>query len=390
MKIAGIIAEYNPFHSGHAYHIRETRRITGCDYVIACMSGSFVQCGEAACMDKWTRAKMALLGGADAVLELPALFAVRSADAFALGGVALLDSVGCDFLSFGSETADIARLTRAAELRDEEPQALSEAVQSGLALGKSHARALGEATAAYLGMDEAALNAPNATLAVEYLRALRRLQSDMQPVAVQRLGAYHAQHVEEAGFASASAIRNALRSGDLSTARACVPEETRPLLDAVPMHAPDDLLLHTLRTLTSEGIARLPDVNEGLENRVFRCAQNAASAQELIDQIKCKRYTRLRLMRLCAHALLNLTQDFTQRHPLPEYARFIGIRASATPLMREIARRSQLPPVSDAVALKDNEIFRLECRATDLRALLCDKAEDRVAGREFTQKFVRV
>lgn len=390
MKIAGIIAEYNPFHSGHAYHIEKTREITGCDYVVACMSGNFVQRGEAACMDKWRRAEMALRCGADAVFELPALFALRTADAFARGGAAVLDGIGCDFLCFGSETADIEYLKRAAELREDEPEAVSEMVKAALSEGKSHARALGEASAKYLGLPAEALNAPNATLGVEYIRALRRLGSKMTPVAVQRMGAYHEENMSEPGFASASAVRKALAEGDIEAAKSAVPECVRGCISGTRMHAPDDILLHTLRGMGPEGIAQLPDVNEGLENRVFKCAQAAASAGELIAGVKCKRYTQLRLMRLCAHAMLNLTRELADGHPLPEYARLIGMRSDAAPLLGEIGRRATIEVVSDAAKLRDNEIFRLECRATDLRALMCDEKEERKAGQEFTRKFVKV
>jgi len=390
MKIAGIIAEYNPFHSGHAYHIQKTREITGCDYVVVCMSGNFVQRGEAACMDKWKRAEMALKCGADAVFELPALFALRTADAFARGGAAVLDGVGCDYLCFGSETADIEYLKRAAEIRENEPEALSERVKAALSEGKSHARALGEATAEYLGMPADALNAPNATLGVEYIRAIRLLDSKMQPVAVERRGGYHDEDMKNGGFASASAIRKALQAGDTEAAKAGVPENVREYISGMDMHAPDDILLHTLRGMTPEAIAALPDVNEGLENRVFKCAQTAASVEELVSGIKCKRYTQLRLMRLCAHAMLGLTRDLAERHPLPEYARLIGMRSDAAPLLKEIGRRAKMEVVSDAAKLRENEIFRLECRATDLRALMCGGAEERKAGQEFTRKFVKV
>ena len=390
MKIAGIIAEYNPFHSGHAYHIAKTREITGCDYVVVCMSGNFVQRGEAACMDKWKRAEMALKCGADAVFELPALFAVRTADAFARGGVAILDGVGCDYLCFGSETADIGYLKKAAEIRENEPEEVSEMVKKALSEGKSHARALGEATAAYLGMPADALNAPNATLGVEYIRAISRINSKMQPLAVERVGSYHAESMEDAGFASASAIRTAILEGNIDAAKKGVPENVREYISCANMHAPDDILLHTLRNMTPEMIAFLPDVNEGLENRVHKCAQTAATMEEMISGIKCKRYTQLRLARLCAHAMLGLTQEMADHHPMPEYAKIIGMRSDAAPLMAEIGRRAKIDIVSDAAKLRDNEIFRLECRATDLRALMCDDREERKAGQEFTRKFVKV
>ena len=389
MKIAGIIAEYNPFHSGHAHHIRETRARSGCDYVVACMAGSYTQRGEAACIDKWSRARAALRCGADAVFELPALWAVRAADAFARGGVAILSGLGCDCLSFGCESADPALLRALAQLREDEPADVSAGVQRRLEAGQSHARARGEALAEHLSLPPEALNVPNLILGAEYVRAIDALGARMEVVAVPRAGGYH--DLSLGTFASASAIRAALASGRGADALSCVPPEARESLERAPeMHAPDDLLLHALRRMTQAQLAALPDGGEGLEARVARCARQAASREELIDMVKCKRYTRARIARLCAHALLEVDRDLCARHPLPEYARLIGMRADARPLLAELKRRSRLPIASRAAELAGNEIFQLECRATDLRALQCDATDLRRAGQEFTQKFVRV
>ena len=388
MKIAGVIAEYNPFHLGHAYHIRETRRRTGCDYVVVCMAGSFTQRGEAACASKWTRARAALLCGADAVFELPALFAVRTADAFARGGVAVLSGIGCDALSFGCETDDLELINRLARLRADEPERLTAAIRAGLDAGKSHARARGEAVAEMLDLPPKALNAPNLILAAEYLRAICDLKSSMLPTAIARRGDYRSDALN--GFASAAAIREAVRRGDAHAADFLPPEAQFQLRDMGGMHEMDDLLLFRLREMGSAGIAALPDMREGLDARVAAAALHSASRTELIERVKCKRYTYARVSRLCAHALLGLTAQLTQRHPLPEYARLIGLRADAKALMHEIGTRATLPIISDSTKLRGNEIFDLECRATDLRALLCANREERLAGQEFTQKFVRV
>lgn len=387
MKIGGVIAEYNPFHNGHAHHLAEIRCRSACDFIIVCMVGSYTQRGEAACLDKWSRARAALQCGADAVFELPALWSVRTADAFARGGVAILGALGCDLLSFGCETADVSLLNRLAELRENEPAALSAALQKHLSEGKSHARARGEALAEYLNLPCDLLNAPNLSLGVEYIRALRALNLNMEILPIPRIGNYHDAALRE--IASASAIRSAIQQG--ADARMAVPECLHDLLPMIArMHAPDDLLLHTLRSMPEAQIAALPDVNEGLEKRVRRAAMNASTQDELICALKCKRYTRARIARLCAHALLGVTRELTLAHPQPEYARLIGMREDAKPLMKELKKRSSLPIVSDATQLRENEIFQLECRATDLRALQCSLPHQRRAGQEFTEKFVKV
>ena len=390
MKIAGVIAEYNPFHSGHEWHLAETRRRTGCDLVVVCMSGSYVQRGVAACLSKWARAEAALRCGADAVFELPALFAVRSADAFARGGVGVLDGLGVDALSFGCETTRLQTIEALAELREHEPEALSDAVRRGLAEGKSHARARGEAVAAMLGMEPETLNAPNLVLAAEYVRQLRRRSSAMEIAVVPRAGDYHDADVR-APFASATAVRAALAEGRKEEALAAVPEAAREILSrAGSMHAPDDLLLWRLRQTSEAELSALPGVAEGLERRIFRCAAVASTREELLDALKCKRYTRARLSRILACALLGLTNALAERHPEPEYARLMGMRRDARPLLSELKRRAKLPIVSDPVRLQSDECFRLECRATDLRALQCDDPSERRAGQELTRKFVMV
>ena len=171
---------------------------------------------------------------------------------------------------------------------------------------------------------------------------------------------------------------------------AFVPAPARAFLaSAGTMHAPDDLLLARLRAMTEAEIAALPGVGEGLERRVRRLAGAAPSREALLNALKCKRYTRARLSRLLAHALLGVTEALVQRHPLPEYARLIGLREDARPLMGELSRRARLPIVANPTKLAGDEVFALECRATDLRALLCDRPDERKAHQEFTHKFVR-
>ena len=388
MRIAGVIAEYNPFHNGHALHIRQTRRLTGCDHVIVCMGGHFTQRGEPAIRSKWDRARMALSCGADAVFELPALFAVRTADAFARGGVALLEGLGVDALSFGSEIGEIDLLERLVDIHNNEPESVSLRIQQKLDEGKSHARARGEAVAEALGLDPEALNRPNAVLAVEYLRAIDALGARMRPVAVPRVGGYHDEAMGE--IASATAIRAAFGRGDAQAALSAIPEAARPWAMPDALHAMDDMLLYRLRGMDLKALAALPDVGEGLENRLYRCCRDAPGREALLDALKCKRYTRARLSRILAHALIGMDAALTRAVPLPVYARLIGARADAGQLLSELDRRAKLPIVSRASSLSGDPCFELECRATDAWSLLHEKPALRAAGREYREKYVSV
>ena len=387
MKIAGIIAEYNPFHNGHAWHIARTRD-AGWDRVVVCMGGHFTQRGEAAMLSKWDRARMALACGADAVFELPALFAVRTADAFARGGVGILDGLGVDALAFGSEIADMATLRALAALREHEPESVSAAISEGLDAGMSHARAWGEAAGNYLGLPAEALNRPNALLAAEYLRALDGCHSRMTPLAIPRRGDYHDD--TPGAFASATAIRAAFARGETALALQGIPEPVRPWARPDALHPMDDMLLYRLRQMTPGEMAALPDMGEGLENRLYRLCREAPGREALLDGLKCKRYTRARLSRMLTYALLGLDGDALKAVRRPAYARLVGIRRGAEALLRELKARATLPIVSGGGALRGDACFEWECRATDVWSLLHDDPRLRAAGREYTEKFVVV
>lgn len=393
MHIVGVIAEYNPFHNGHLHHLEETRRMTGCEYLVVAMSGAFTQRGEPALVDKWTRARMALACGADLVLELPALFALGTADRFATGGVTLLSGLGVvDELSFGCEAGGIAQLREMADALAEEPPTLREGLRRRLEQGQSHARARGEALAEYLHLSPEQVNAPNTVLALEYLRANRALGNPLKLCAVPRVGDYHSNALGE--IASASAIRAALRSGRESQALAAMPPAAAKMLRAqgeAALSDPDrldDLLLYRLRGLEAAQIARLPDVNEGLEMRLKRAAAETSSRAELLRAVKCKRYTMARLSRLCAYALLGLDRALQEEYPQPPYARVLGFRDRARPLLREIASAGTIPLASDPMQIKDERCFLLERRATDLWGLTTAHPALRRAGRDLTERML--
>ncbi|MEG1812251.1 MAG: nucleotidyltransferase family protein [Clostridia bacterium] len=385
MRIAGIIAEYNPFHNGHAYHARMTREMSGCDCVVAVMSGAFTQRGEPALVDKWARAEMALCAGVDVVIELPALFAMRPADHFALGGVSILAKMGVDVLSFGCETDDLPLLDQMSRALEDESDALSADINARLAQGMSHARARGEALQTALNLSPEVVSAPNTVLALEYLTQNRRLKSPLQPLVIARRGGYHDARMGE--MASASAIRAALKSGrDVACA---VPETTREMLEKSPFsHAAalDNLLLNTLRTMRKAQLAGCPEVAEGLEGRIKRCAEQAIGRSDLMDKVKCKRYTMARISRILNYALLGVDERICAAYPDAPYARVLGFREAARPALREMKARATLPIVTRCAALRGEACFELERRATDLWGLTCDSPEMRTGSRDLTER----
>lgn len=386
MTICGVIAEYNPFHNGHAYQLARARALSGCDYLIVCMDGGLTQRGDVALLDKWTRARMALKHGADLVVELPALFAVRSADQFALGGVLTLGALGIDALSFGCETDDSALLTRLHAAFHGGDPALETDIRNRLQQGKSHARARGEAVATRFGIDAALLASPNLTLALEYLHAAEQLDKKPRFYPVARQSGYHDQALHS--LASASAIRAAILSKRPGWESA-LPEDGARALDeclesghyAEPT-ALDSTLLYLMRRASD--LSGLCDVCEGFDNLFLRHARQATSREELLARVKSKRYTYARLNRFCAHVLLNLTREDAAAHPRPEYVRILGFREEARPLLRHLNAASTLPLIADAARLKSDLLFAFDRRATDLQALSMRASAWQAADQDLT------
>lgn len=372
MRIAGVIAEYNPFHLGHAHQLRQAREAAHADAVVAVMSGCFVQRGDAAIVSPAVRAAMALQNGADAVILLPALWSVRDAEHFALGGVHLLTGLGCDALSFGAETADLPLLQAADAL--ESPD-LPAAIQPHLSAGLPYPAALSAAMAEVAPAAARVLQSPNNTLGVCYLRALRRLGASTDVYPIARASDYHASAIGD-GFSSATAIRSALLRGDWSSAYSAMPENASEWLDeaalANHLHRPeslDSVLLARLRLMDEADYAALPDISEGIERRLRRFADTARTREMLLQAAKTRRYPYARLSRLATHALLGVTQAVVDSNPLPSAAFLLGFRRGCEPLLSHLAQGA-IPLVSSAAQCgKDAAWAQVERRAWGLWAL---------------------
>ena len=274
MRVLGVIAEYNPFHRGHAYHLMKARRAAQADYVVAVMSTCFTQRGDAAMLSPGDRARMALACGADAVFALPAVWAVRDAEHFALGGVALLDGMGVDAISFGAEEDDLSRLTASARLLENPDVALQDALHQGLERGMPYPAAMAAAAEASEPGAGAVLSAPNNQLAVCYLRAMTRVGSRMEAYPIKRTADYHATGLTQE-MPSATALRGAVERGDWQGVRAAMPVKACDILREAALSgrilskgALDQALMYRLRTMTEDEFHALPDVSEGIEDRL--------------------------------------------------------------------------------------------------------------------------
>lgn len=392
MNIAGITAEYNPFHTGHAYQISALKAQLGPDTsVVAVMSGSWVQQGRPAVTDKWTRARMALNGGADLILELPTVWAAVSAESFARGAVELLCRCGViDTLCFGSETGELAPLLAAAECLDspDYPEQLRKALEGGA----SFAAARQAAVEALIGPAGAALASPNNNLGVEYLRALRSLHSNIKPVTIRREGAAHNSLDRTGeGFRSATQLRQHLARGEWEAVRPYVPAGNLDILQSAPLADPrlgERAVLACLRKMTAEDWAKLPDAGagEGLPQRLERAGRQCRSLDDFFTLAKTRRYAMARLRRMALWAFLGLTAADVPAEP--PYLRVLGFNARGREVLKQMKTTAQLPILTKPAHAREldgpgRRLFELEAQCTDLYGLFLPQLPP--PGQEWTR-----
>lgn len=377
MKAVGIVAEYNPFHNGHAWHLAELKRRLGPDTPVVCaLSGSWVQRGECALTDKWTRAAMALRGGADLILELPLPWAISSAEGFARGGVGVLLATGVvDKLSFGSESGNGAALREIADAM--EGEAYRAALQEELRGGVPFAAARQKAVERILGKNGVDLKAPNDSLAVEYLRCGRE-KLEIYPVL--RQGVPHDSDSPADGFASATMLRGLARQGKIEELPRWMGKEDAALLTKAGIARMEHIeraVLARLRQMGEPDFAALPDSGaaEGLPARLCRAAGQAGSLEEFYTLAKTRRYAHSRIRRLALWTFLGLTE--ADRPEAPTYLRVLGFNDRGRELLREMKTAATLPILTKPAHSRElppeaRRLFELECRATDLFGLCFD------------------
>lgn len=366
--VTGIVCEYNPFHRGHAAMLEKVRQ-SGGDTVVCAMSGNFVQRGEPAIFSKFARAEMALRGGADLVLELPTPWAMATAEPFARGGVEMLSMAGCDTLAFGSERGDADAVERIAQtlLQSE----FSAKVKQHLASGITYALARQRAAEEYLGADAAILSQPNDILAVEYAKAVHQLGADIKLKAIRRIAVAH--DGDAAGkYASASYIRELLRSGESAAAFAYIPEYSAEIIRneiingrMVDAKRLESAILSRLRQLPEENFAGYDAGGEGLHHRLYDAVHTAATVEELLEIAKTKRYSMARLRRMVMAAWLD-TPAAPQHVP---YLRVLAANEKGRALLGKLRREGKpvltKPANVDLLGSEAKALFAAEAGWTD-------------------------
>ena len=391
MKTVGVIAEYNPFHTGHAWQLAQLRRRLGGDTAIVCaMSGNFVQRGDFAIVRKHARAEAAVRGGADLVLELPLPWATASAETFARGGVGVLAGTGVvETLAFGSECADAMRLARVADCLLAEDFAA--ALRQELAGGDSFAAARMRAAERFCGADAAVLGNPNDILGVEYCKALRQWGGGIEPLALPRVGAAH-DGAGADGFASASGLRARLLRGEdagayLTGDMLWLYESERAAGRApVRMGTAERAVLSKLRAMREEDFAAYDGGGEGLYRRFYDASRTAVSVEGLLRAVKTKRYAHARLRRMLLAAYLGIRSS--ERMGKVPYLRVLAMNDTGKRLLREMRERATLPVLVRPAGVRKlsadaRRLMEMEARATDLYALAYPDLAQGAGGSEW-------
>ncbi len=419
MNVTGIIAEYNPFHNGHLYQLNTLREQTGADYVIIVMSGNFLQRGVPAIADKYTRAKMALLSGADLVLELPVLWSAASAENFAQGGVLLLSATGVvTHLGFGVETNDSTSLSKLAEILAAEPELYSQLLQQYLKAGNSYPSARAYALSDYLSENAllqksvfALLSSPNNILALEYEKALLKqdLQNRVIPVPVLRKGDGYHESEARSRFASAAAIRKRLLSFDkdsphMDTLIELIPPnafsalaEYQKLYPLLSEDSVSQILGYRLHLLEQEGYADFSDCNSQLSAKIRKHLPNYLNFTQFCERLKSKELTHTRISRVLMHILLDIRKNdtdsaFAQKNA--PYLRVLGFRERAKPLLTAIKKNASAPMITkpaDAfrqLSQNSYNMFQKDLFASDIYCQLMLQHSKALPVNDFCQKLI--
>ena len=406
-RVLGIVAEYNPFHNGHAFHLQESKKRTGANAVVCVVSGNFVQRGNTSLIDKWTKAEMALRGGADLVLELPVVYAVASAERFAYGAMRLLENLKIvDTVSFGIETDEISTLNNIANILYKEPKDFSTILNHELSKGLSFPKARENAVMIYLNDIKRyanVLNGSNNILAIEYLKALKTLKSPMNVIGVKRQKVFYNQEQVVDEFASATAIRKLLIRGQTDEIRKVMPKASYHLLmdeakkgKIVPdLRTLENAILYNLRKMDVKEIAELADVSEGLEYAIKEGANSSNNLQDFINIVKSKRYTQTRLQRILIYSLLGITKKKVQTLTKVEpYARVLGFTPIGRQMLSDMYNaNSRLNVITSVKRFEEEnrnktlqEMLNLDKMATDIYTLGYDN--DSWANLDYTNNMI--
>lgn len=404
MKIIGIVAEYNPFHKGHKYHIEKSLEVTGADAVVAVMSGNFVQRGEPAIVNKIARARAAVECGVDLVLDLPVAYSLSSAEMFAFGSVGILNATGViNYLCFGSETGSINDIVRVADFLIVENEDYKAALKNILDNGKSYAAASFEALRKTYGdpdlIDQLANS--NNILAIEYVKSLKKIKSSIIPVAIKRVCNDYTDTFMTGDISSATAIREGIICSDIESVKHSITNSSEIIINSefsigrgpVSIKSFEDILLWNIRLKTASEIAMINGVNEGIEFRLKDAAEHGGGIDELIEKAKTRRYSEAFIKRLIFSIIFGITkEDFNVFRNMdnPGYIKVLDFNEKGKEILARIKKSSSVPLITKASKIHDidehavKRLAEINQKATDLYVLGYKNKNFRYGGQEFT------
>ena len=376
MTACGIVAEYNPFHNGHKYHIDESRRLSGDDIVVVCMSGNYTQRGELAIIDKYNRAEMAVMGGADLVVELPVPFSISNAGYFAKAGVEILESLDVSHVSFGTEESDGKRLEEIASFIKNNEERIESLAGESVKTGVSYPKARADAIKELLGNDISdILEKPNNILALEYLKNMK----NSVPVFVERKGAEYNEICDREGVMSALGIREKIQNGE--SISDFVPEYVEKIMENQAGCFPDrnklfDAIVQKVISSDEDELNQIFGAEEGLGGKLKKEIRKCRTCDDLVDVLKSKRYTRTRINRVLLNVMLGLTkEDVDSAKP---YIRVLGFNEKGAAYLKQIKKNSNAVFVDDINSTERNhpelaKSIRTGIDSTDIYNLICGR-----------------
>ena len=404
-KVLGIIAEYNPLHNGHIYHLQSAKSQTESDYVVAILTGNFTQRGNTSLINKWEKTKVALKNGVDLVIELPTIYSISSAENFASGAIKILDIIGIvDYLAFGMENPDLTNMLKIAKTLTTEPSKYKKLLNFELDKGLSYSKSVQNAIMHFYGDAAYAdyFKGSNNVLAIEYLKALRRNKCKITPIGIKREKVYYNSNKIIDEFASSSGIRRLLMRSDYADIRKVTPKYSYEVLMenikngtyVKDIQSFSNIIFYKLRNMSLEQLRNVPEVSEGLENALKNEARETNNLITFVNKKKKKRYSQNRIQRILLYILLDITiKDMEMSKKVIPYIRVLGFNESGRKLLSEINWRANT--ITSVKRFEESNINKkyktmldIDKRATDIYTL--GYQNNSVCGLDYTKRVIIV
>lgn len=398
-KTLAIIAEYNPFHNGHLYQIKKAKEITGAENVIVIMSGNFTQRGDTSLINKFEKTKIALQNEVNMVIELPVIYSISSAENFALGAIKIINQLKVDYLVFGIEEENIEKLEEISEILVNENQNFKIKLKENLKKGKSYPKSREEAILKVLSGEnvEKIITEPNNILAIEYLKILKKIKSNIKPIGIKRNIVEHNSQKSKKNFASGTYIRKLFNENKFDEIKKLVPKKSYKILKeqynqktyVSSLEEFSDIIIYKIRTMTLKQLKNIPEILEGLENKLKKIAGESKTTTEIIEKVSNKRYTKTRISRILTYILLEITKEQMQKSKeIIPYIRVLG--TNKVDLLKEIELKKIITSLKKYEKINKDEnlkeLLEIDKKATNIYTIKYKKTSK--SNLDYTEKFI--